>query len=245
LGEGEAACEYLAWDSGFFGMRVGRLQAPVLTRELLERAQRWCAAHRIACLYVLTDGGGPDERRLAEERGVRPVDVRLSLFKTPLASLAAEPDDLRVRAATEHDIPRLREIAARSHRGTRFYADPRFPHPQADAMYAHWIEHSIRNAADCVLVGEQAGTVVGYISGTLEPGQGRVALVAVDEPYRGGGLGRGLTMGVLKWFGARGLDAAAVVTQGGETPAVRLYARLGFVPVRRQQWYHWWPDQDQ
>jgi ribosomal protein S18 acetylase RimI-like enzyme len=244
LGEEEAACEYLEWDSRFFGVRVGRLQASVLTGEIVGHAEGWCAAHHIDCLYVLTDDGGRDERRLAEQCGLRPVDVRLSLRKSPLASLAAEPDDPRVRAATDEDIPRLREIAARSHRRTRFYADPHFPHGRADAMYAHWIERSVRSAADCVLVGEQAGTVVGYTSGTLEKEQGRVALVAVDEAYRRGGLGRALTTGVLKWFSARGVDSASVVTQGGGTPAVRLYEQLGFVPVRRQQWYHWWFHQD-
>jgi ribosomal protein S18 acetylase RimI-like enzyme len=190
---------------------------------------------------VLTDCGDAHERDLAAAQGLRHVDVRVTARKRPLAGLLAEPRDARLRSARAEDIPRLRDIAGSSHRETRFYADPDFPHRRADDMYALWIERSVSGDADHTLVACHEDLVVGYMTGKLEPAEGRLVLMSVDARYRGLGLGRALTVGMLQWFGERGLDSGYLTTQDGDTPAMRLYQRLQFTFDRREHWYHWWP----
>jgi ribosomal protein S18 acetylase RimI-like enzyme len=236
-----AGCEFLEWDTAFFGIRIGRLVTPRLTAPMLDEAARWSAAERIDCLYVLSDAGDAAERALAAANGLRHVDIRVTARKAPLSALAAEPVDPRLRAATAADVPQLRRIAAESHRETRFHADPRFPHARADEMYALWIERSVAGSADHVLVGEHDGRIVGYMTGKREADEGRLVLMSVDREFRGLGFGRALTVGMLKWFADRGHTSGYLTTQDGDTAAMRLYARLQFTFDRREHWYHWWP----
>jgi dTDP-4-amino-4,6-dideoxy-D-galactose acyltransferase len=74
-----AVGELLAWDTRFFGHRIGRLRARAVDRELLERARRWCREEAIDCLYFLADAADPATAPLAEADGFRLVDLRVTL----------------------------------------------------------------------------------------------------------------------------------------------------------------------
>ena len=252
-------CEYLSWDSEFFGLRIGRVNGDRLTPETAPAISEWCEANSIDCLYFLAGSGDPESVRLAERQGFRLVDIRVTLVRGqgsgvrgqgpgagPAGGTVLDPRDRRelipnIRSARPEDIPALRAIAGVSHHDTRFYSDPNFPPARRDALYETWIEKSCHGYADAVLVAELDGTAVGYITCKLPGGgEGQIGLVGVGPEHQGRGLGRGLVEASLRWFAEHGAPRVTVVTQGRNIAAQRLYQRCGFVTQSVQLWYHLW-----
>jgi len=185
------------------------------------------------------------------------VGVRVTL------SRPAGSDDGRVsgqlRPATVDDIPRLREIALASHRATRFHADGHFEPARCDELYATWIEKSVHGYATHVIVADRGGEAVGYITlhidvddaapalserprveGQTAAATARIGLFAVDEPWRGQGVGRDLLRHAAHLLLEHGVRETSVVTAGRNTGAVKLYKSAGFRTTDVSLWYHRW-----
>ena len=69
---------------------------------------------------------------------------------------------------------------------------------------------------------------------------GQIGLVGVHPDARGNGVGAALVNAGLRWFGSVGARDVAVVTQGQNVTAQRLYQRCGFATSRIELWYHKW-----
>jgi len=230
-------CEFLKWDSTFFGLRIARLTTHCLTPAEVESAGRWCIENRIDCLYFLAASDDGETALLAQRSGYEFVDVRLTL---DCSLEIGRPDGSDVRLFRPSDAEPLRAIARVSHRDSRFYFDPRFPRERCDALYAAWIERSFSGWADTVLVADCGGEPAGYISCHLHPASGSIGLLAVAPEKQGKGLGRQLVAAALAYFRSRGMPRATVVTQGRNVGSQRLYQACGFRTRTVQLWYHRW-----
>lgn len=235
------SCEYLNWDSEFFGVRIARFQASLLTIETGTQAISWCGGNDIECLYFLADSNDPGTISAAEQLGFRLVDIRVT-FEQTLEGLAPDPGAWgMVRAARPEDLGRLIPIARSSHRDTRFYADPGFPDSRCDDLYAAWIERSCKGGADAVFVADAGGVPGGYISCHLsESHVGSIGLIAVRPGARRAGLGRQLVCASLDYMRRSQMTSSVVVTQGRNYSSQRLYQTCGFRTKTVQLWYHRW-----
>lgn len=241
--EANSLCQYLDWDSDFFGCRIARITVNRLSQEDMEHVMIWCNSHAIDCLYFLADTGDAGTVRLAEDNEFRLVDIRVTLERQ-LDDMPVVGDGVTqsiIRLCTPEDVSALRAIARVSHRDSRFYYDSNFPTSLCDALYETWIEKSCNGYADAVLVAELQGRPVGYISCHLvDQVQGQIGLFGVSADSQGKGLGSMLVKGSLHWFAAHGRIQVTVVTQGRNCRAQRLYQRCGFLTRSVQLWYHRW-----
>ena len=236
-------CQFLDWDSSFFGRRIARIISNQLDTELLRSILMWCDTNGIDCLYFLGDPSDQRTITTAEDSGFRLVDIRVTLEKELKNGLPQENQsvDTLVRPSTLNDTPALRMIARSSHRDTRFYYDPNFPESQCDALYETWLEKSCNGYADFVLVAEVGGKSVGYITcHKLEDRKGQIGLVGVGDGYQGRDIGSCLVRESLIWLAEQRMDRVSVVTQGRNVKAQRLYQKNGFVTKEVQLWYHRW-----
>lgn len=239
--EAESICEHLEWDSQFFGCRIARVKGTFLTEADIVNIRFWCEQNRIDCLYFLADPSDAQTSRLAESNNFHLVDVRVTLDRPVEAKHALGPSQSNIRGALERDIPTLRTIARVSHWDSRFYYDGNFPSSLCDALFEVWIERSCRGWARNVLVAEDGGEPVGYISCHLPtPKTGQIGLVGVGEKAQGKGLGKDLVVEALRWFTKQGVESVSVVTQGRNVRAQRLYQHCGFVTRRVELWFHKW-----
>lgn len=239
-------CEFLDWDTSFFGHRIARMVAHRLFTESIEQTLLWCKANQIECLYFLADADHSETIQHAEARGFCFVDIRVALrhdfTKHPGEQPDALPKDVMTRPFQDSDIPGLQGIARTNHRDSRFYFDPHFPVEACDALYKTWIQRSCAGYADAVFVADVAGHPSGYISCHL-PGKepyGQIGLLGVSPSTRGQGIGQSLVRQALDWFTDHNVDLVQVVTQGRNTAAQRLYQRCGFLTHQVQIWYHKW-----
>lgn len=241
-----APCEFLDWDTAFFGCRIARVVGHRLSLQSLRRVLQWCKSHQIECLYFLADAVDPGTTQHAEDHGFRLVDIRIT-FQCVAGGHAgkgqyASSEAVQIRPFRGGDLPQLRDIARDSHRDSRFYFDGQFPVELCDTLYQVWIERSCTGYANTVLVADVAGQPSGYISCHL-PGKdsyGRIGLVGVAPSARGHGVGRALVSHGLDWFAGHSVDLVQVATQGRNTAAQRLYQRCGFLTHEVQLWFHKW-----
>jgi dTDP-4-amino-4,6-dideoxy-D-galactose acyltransferase len=239
-------CEFLPWDTEFFGERIGRARIHRLNAQAAKAMLEWCATESIACLYFLADSDDPETVRLAEDHGFHLVDIRVTLehkIESGRGEASSRPSrSVHLRHSKHADIPILQRIARGSYTDSRFYSDARFPVEKCEALYETWIKKSCEGHADVVLVAELTGQPAGYVSCHLteDASRGQIGLVGVDSQARKYGLGSALVHYALEWFAGRGVDVVSVATQGRNIAGQRLYERCGFLTRAVQLWYHKW-----
>jgi dTDP-4-amino-4,6-dideoxy-D-galactose acyltransferase len=234
------AFRLLDWDSSHFGLRIARVMPSKPDEELFREALSWADLASIDCMYLLVDSDDATAIRLANHFGWRIVDLRVTLAAR-LSDVA--PGAAGIRYANTEDISYLRQLAERSHRDSRFYADGNFPAAACDELFAKWIDRSVRDRdfAGSVLVPQiEANRPAGYITCAVKEGVGQIGLIAVDENFRKMGVGGRLLAESSRWFAKQGVERVSVVTQGRNIPALRMYQRYGFSIESIHLWFHWW-----
>ncbi len=223
--------ELLAWDSEFWGFRVGRTNAPDV--------DAWAIENSVDLMCLLTDADSPDVAQRAEEQGFRFMDVRVTLARTT----ARHSNTLREHCAEDVDL--LATIAQSAHVITRFYADPRLSDARCDEFYETWLRKSCAGWADKVLVAEHNGLPAGFVTVNIDEREATasIGLIAVAEGSRGVGLGAELVRGAAGYGHAAEVGVITVVTQGRNVAAQRLFQSCGFVTVSTELWFHKWMDQ--
>jgi dTDP-4-amino-4,6-dideoxy-D-galactose acyltransferase len=239
----DSLCQYLDWDSQFFGYRIARVTVNQLTHDTIGPIMNWCTAQDIDCLYFLSDVTDANTTRLAEDNGFQLVDIRVTLDRevVDMPAVTEGIPGVVIRQSTSKDVPILKSIATSGYHDTRFYYDLNFPIPLCNLLYETWIEKSCRGYADTVLVVEVEGLPVGYISCHLvDQARGQIGLVGVSSHHRDRGLGNSLLDASLRWFAAQGRRQVTVVTQGRNLTGQRMYQKCGFLTRSVQLWYHRW-----
>jgi RimJ/RimL family protein N-acetyltransferase len=233
-----ALCQRLDWDSAFFGISIARAVPTHVDKTICHAILDWCHTHRIDCLYFLADEDNRDSRRVLEDATFVHVDDRVTLTLDPVPVVIVSPD---TRAAVPEDLPALRAIAAMSHHDSRFYNDGHFDRAQCDELYRVWIANSCAGWADQVVVVEQEGRAIGYVTVHLrEPEAAVIGLFGVDPAFRRRGIGGRLLTGALAWASSQSVRRMSVVTQGRNGVSMAFYQDTGFRPTGRSVWYHRW-----
>jgi dTDP-4-amino-4,6-dideoxy-D-galactose acyltransferase len=241
--ENRSPCKFLDWDSNFFGVKIARVNVNRLDAINIRDIDQWCSVNNIDCLYFLADADDGDTIWLAEDNGFHLVDIRVTFKQQLDGSLdrIGKCEGNIIRPSILADIPALRLIARVSFRITRFYYDPNFTETLCDALYETWIEKSCTNINETVLVAENQGSPIGFIScKLLGQNQGEIGLVGVRPDWQGKGLGQELINEALCWLSDNDISLVKVVTQGRNSQAQRLYQRCGFLTDTIQIWYHKW-----
>ncbi len=240
----ETPCEYLEWDSRFFGKRIARVRGDRLEEASVESVLRWCREHRIEGLYFLAV---PDDRRtleLAEANGFHLTDIRVSLEKHLRGPEVGPAPDLsgRIRPVSDPDRPALLALAQEAFRLGRFHYDSRISKESADALYRAWLERCLEEAPQGVWVAEVGGKPAGFVASRREEGDwGRIELLALELRHRGRGLGGALLTTACREL-QRENRAAKVrtVTQARNVAALRAFHKNAFIVEGVRLWYHRW-----
>jgi dTDP-4-amino-4,6-dideoxy-D-galactose acyltransferase len=246
MNEASELCQYLDWDSEFFGKRIARLKPSRLSVESLNSVLAWCDKQAIDCLYFLADSDDPQTVWLSEEYGFHLVEIRMTLEKTlkdwDPSSRPKASENAFIRPVKHDDIPVLQEIARGSYVDSRFYFDRNFSQSQWSAYYATWVKKSCEGGADLALIAEMEGRVKGYITGLIDKQKnvGIYELTGVDPSARRSGIGQELFRSGLDWYVRHGIDYIWVATQGRNVTTQRMIQRHGFLSKSCQFYYHKW-----
>jgi len=151
---------------------------------------------------------------------------------------AALPADVRIRRATDADVPALGRLGASLlvlHYG---YDQQRFMAPRGDPEegYAWFLGSQLREDDVVIFVAENKGDVIGYVYAGLEPqswkelreAAGFIHDVLVDETHRRSGIAGALIEAASGWLKAHGAPRVVLWTAERNLGAQRLFERAGF-----------------
>jgi ribosomal protein S18 acetylase RimI-like enzyme len=149
-------------------------------------------------------------------------------------------DDLRIRPASEADLPRIRDVIVDSFDGVTGHQllEQRFGQiggwPWQEWKAAE-IETSFRQSPESVLVAELGAEIVGVVSFRLDRRRliGHIGNNGVDPRFQGRGIGTRMYQHVLEIFREAGMRFAEVTTGADDeaSRARRAYEKVGFHPL--------------
>lgn len=233
----------LLWDTDFFDVKTARITIQRLTPESLSSIMTELSAWGAQVVHFLADADDGQTVWVAEQAGFHLVDIRLTFVcNLQKIDVAEYTGDIIMREHRDEDVPALQRIARSSYQQTRYYYDLHYPRERCDALYETWITKSCHDSSQKVIVAEHHGQVSGFITyqyGATEE-MSTIGLVGVREDTRGFGIGRLLVQAVQRDLIQQKVPTLAVVTQGRNIDAQRLYQRCGFVTHQVGLWYHKW-----
>jgi dTDP-4-amino-4,6-dideoxy-D-galactose acyltransferase len=233
--------ELLAWDTDFFGFRIGRARANRLTAKSAAVLLDWADTCGLRCLYLGADPACSLTLNVAYASGFKFVDFRLDLAIS-LERIQPSPKPRAFQAVVSADIPSLVRIARLAHTDSRFFKDAGFSRERAANLYAEWIRRDFRENHIFTIAAPNDNEPTNYITCQLDTTSrtGRIGLLAVSKRVQGRGIGRRLLVGALSWLSSRGCQHVQVATQGSNLAAQRLYQTAGFSIEEAVTTYHRW-----
>lgn len=223
----------LAWDSDFFGFKVGRViisQGEIVSCEALRNA---IDGLKSTLVYVFV----PKNERVQLDSGLSRIgkkyDVRTTFGKTfDMESWG----DVAVDCVDEMS-EEIKLLAYASGWCSRFNEDVRL-RPYFKALYKQWLENDLLHGA--VLVARTGKHIVGLATVNKIGSEGKIGLVAVDPNQRGKGIGSRILKMTDAWFCQNGITHSEVVTQGKNIAACALYKKAGYELQSQYEVWHIW-----
>lgn len=240
--------EPLPWDTNFFAIPIGRINASGLDDKTLPVALDEAKKGGLHCLYFEADPNDLITVMAVEKNKFHLVDVRMVL-EYPFGNHPAPflryppPADLVVTPAVKTDLPRLEDIAMEIGQFSRYTFDHNFKKGEDKRLYRLWIKNSCNGFADIVYVARWSdgdADAVGLVACVMRDGISHIQLAGVHHEHRQRGVGAGLVQTALDWAKSQGAQVMQVVTQARNIPAQRLYQQMGFFTRSMTLFYHKW-----
>lgn len=225
----------LDWDSGFFGLRIGR--AEFFSKEEGENLvnQKAKVKEEFDLVYVFTNHG----------LGFSDVNAKLVDEKVVYAlsdTSCSEPSSDVIlweenRGVTED----LLHLALVSGKYSRFRLDDGLPQGSYERLYSRWIERSVNQSiASEVFCYMVEGVPRGLVTLNDNNGVGTIGLVAIHENFQHQGIGSAMMRHVIYFSKENQIAKLSVATQLNNILACRLYEKCGFVVESVTDVWHWW-----
>lgn len=141
----------------------------------------------------------------------------------------------------EDNYQDLEALAIASGGLSRFKRDGKLGFDAFQKLYKKWIENIV-SSGDDVLILKDGIKILGFVSINFDY-QFKIAtigLFAINEHYRGKGLGKLLMSGAIQTSNKKGMKKLYVATQQINTGAMKLYERSGFETIEKTYVYHLW-----
>jgi dTDP-4-amino-4,6-dideoxy-D-galactose acyltransferase len=232
--------QYLDFDSELFGLSVGSytIEGEVLEDKSIENVTDYDLIYLYTKLpkkemgaFTLKDFSEKyiDEKvifeRLVED--IEPLKTNVSISTNKWKDFTYE---------------KLLNLAYSSGKFSRFFLDVKFGAIKAKKMYEIWLHKSLSlDLADEVYVsGEKFPS--GFLTVRFDEGLATVGLIAVDESFRGQGIGKELLNHLNNRCILNGIEKIIIPTQRVNHIACNFYRKSKYREVESSFIYHYWKE---
>lgn len=214
---------------------------PLILNSFSERV-----AHGLAFAFTKVDCANAMAVNLLEEIGFRVVDVNVTMRcmnALQVGSKSTSSSDLSIDFANEADRDETLAIAESCFRFSRFHLDSKIDLSLANRIKRLWIEnYFLKQRGDSLLIAKSKGKVAGFLAAVVTkresvPIEAVIDLIGVAEEARGQGIASALTQRFFEHYSSIG--NYLVGSQVANSPALRLYQRLGFQFDSAKYVLHW------
>ncbi len=229
------------FDSAHYRMRVARLHIDETEGDsALGEAEQQAISEGYDVVFARVLAGTPVHAAFTN-RGAHHVDELITSRRDvggPVQGSTELAIEHLERLVEPRDIEAVARMTAHGITRSHLHADVRLPVERTRELYERWAINDVTGRAQGVFIARVGETVAGYISVLTRDGNAILDLVVVSPERRGLGIGGQLVAACCRWATASA-HPALVGTQA-DNPALRLYARAGFVPVSTHLTYHLW-----
>ena len=128
------------------------------------------------------------------------------------------------RRMTLEDVPQVHEIELKT-----------FHTPWS---YQSFVDEMTTNKCARYIVAEEDGKVLGYAGAWLIFDEGHITNIAVDEAFRGRGIGAGVTKALMQYAANLGVQYMTLEVRRSNTVAQNLYKKMGFIELGVRKRYY-------
>jgi ribosomal protein S18 acetylase RimI-like enzyme len=233
------------WDTEIFGFpvaQVSRIEIPDdgASDELLRQFDDWCAERDVRLVSCRLDHTRLRESMTLESLGFRFIEMVYEPYLDTLERVGEPRQELDIAEAGPVDLEAIESLAYAAFTTGRYLLDWRLPPEHSKRRYARWVRTSFEGRDQQVLKAELGGALVGFFIVERRPDHGIYwHLTAVAPDRQGQGIGLSLWQTMLRRHATEGATSVRTTISGHNTPAMNLYARLGFSFSAPQMTFHW------
>jgi dTDP-4-amino-4,6-dideoxy-D-galactose acyltransferase len=218
------------WDSAFFGYKVGKLE--IKDNALIDAAFIKASKHKLIYLF----SKHPISKSQYIDIPNKVADIKLILEKKEINNQTIDSNLQWIPQLSD----RLLNLAFQSGEYSRFKLDDQFKHKEFERMYTTWVTKAIENKDGKVLGYYRDNLLVGFITLSKKNQSADIGLIAVDQEYRGKGIGKKLLEAADAFAVEKGLDKVLVNTQQANQSALNFYLNNCYKIIEKTYIYHIW-----
>lgn len=223
---------HLEWDSGFFHLKIGRIDYFLEDERFLENEVNRYREGRYDLLYVFTNHGQKSNSLPTE-----PIDTK----RTYTIDIPSEVEVKHNVSSFSGNPEELYDLAYQSGFDSRYRLDLHFKAGEFERLYKEWIQNSVNHLiADEVLVYRDGGKTVGFVTLSIKDVEGSIGLLAVDNNYRGGGIATSLIRSCMNFCYRSGIKKLSVATQKSNAVACAFYEKNMMTVQSDVDIFHLW-----
>ncbi len=229
----------LDWDSIFFDFNVGRINGSIKKEQDLQRIEVLIEEKNNKLCYYSTNKELPTFVFESKSLDFVLVDKKTTYSKIINSELEINKSISTVDNKISKE--KLIELAIQSGVYSRFNVDKKIGKEKFEEMYSLWMINSINHKiAKEVFIITENKEIVGFVTLGEKNKRADIGIIAVDNIFRGKGIGKTLMTSAEKWFSNSGYSSIQVVTQGDNIPACKLYESCGYKKESVELFYHIW-----
>lgn len=229
----------LAWDSQFFGKKIGKLDVfEEKTTFLLENLSM-AFTEKYDLIYVFTENNIEISDEILRKFHGKLVDRKVT-YTAEIEQLNTKQhtnikEFLETKATNE-----LYELAYVSGKYSRFKLDEKFGIENFKRLYREWIDKSVSHAIARKIFVYSDKKIGGMITLNTNETTATIGLIAVDESLQGRGIGMALIDACVEFCKNERIERLDVPTQMDNLQACQFYKKYGFEIKEAKNIYHFW-----
>jgi len=231
--------EPLNWDSWFFGYPVAKIVLDQEGYSKLDFLFSRLVSEKYRLTYIFVPRADQGLINFIEAKGGVLVDQKVVFAKIP-GHHPVPVNNIIEFNGTEIN-QQLAGLALQAGLFSRFRTDRNFENNEYEKLYLEWLTKSIKKLiAFKVLVATAGSEFIGLTTLGKTAVQANIGLFAVDEHFRGRGIGGDLIYSAENVALEMGLKELKVVTQLQNKVACSLYEKCNFRIENITNIYHFW-----
>lgn len=229
----------LAWDSQFFGKKIGRLDIFEENDGFLKENLSKAFVENYDLIYLFTEKNIHVSDKILQEFHGELVDKKV-IFTAEIEQLSTKQNTNIKEFLDKKATNELYELAYLSGSHSRFKLDEKLGIENFKRLYREWIDKSVSHeiAHKIFVYGDEK--VGGMITLGVKDRIATIGLIAVDETLQGHGVGRALIDACVDFCRNEQIKTLDVPTQLDNLQACRFYEKYGFEVKDIKNIYHFW-----
>lgn len=229
----------LAWDSQFFGKKIGRLDIVEENEGFLKENLSKSFVEKYDLIYLFTEHNIEISDKILQEFHGKLVDKKV-IFTTKIEQLSTNQHTNIKEFLDKKATNELYELAYLSGSHSRFRLDEKLGIENFKRLYREWIDKSVSHEIACKIFVYGDEKISGMITLSVKDSTATIGLVAVDETLQGRGVGRALIDACVDFCRSVQIKTLDVPTQLDNIQACRFYEKYGFEVKEIKNIYHFW-----